>query len=229
MKLTVAKYYTASGRCVQTRIYNHDEGNAVTEVPDSLMKAFKTKNGRTVFDGSAVYPDRFLALSDTSNITKSLIGNFIIFDYASKYRQQHSSIDSVDVFSFTDADFKDFESYLNTESYTYSTQTEYAFKLLKEAATREKYYASNSNEIDKLGKELKHDKAADLKLFKSEIKSFIEKELVTRYYFQTGKYKYMFKHDETIKEALSVLGNATLYNSILKGEGEYKVIGKPKK
>ena len=229
MKLTVAKYYTASGRCVQTRIYNHDEGNAVTEVPDSLMKAFKTKNGRTVFDGSAVYPDRFLALSDTSNITKSLIGNFIIFDFASRYRQQHGNIDSVEVFSFTDADFKDFENYLNTESYTYSTQTEYAFKLLKEAATREKYYASNSNEIDKLGKELNHDKAADLKLFKSEIKSFIEKELVTRYYFQTGKYKYMFKHDETIKEALSVLGNATLYNSILKGEGEYKVIGKPKK
>jgi carboxyl-terminal processing protease len=229
MKLTVAKYYTASGRCVQTRIYNHDEGNAVTEVPDSLMKAFKTKNGRTVFDGSAVYPDRFLALSDTSNITKSLIGNFIIFDFASRYRQQHGNIDSVEVFSFTDADFKDFENYLNTESYTYSTQTEYAFKLLKEAATREKYYASNSNEIDKLGKELNHDKAADLKLFKSEIKSFIEKELVTRYYFQTGKYKYMFKHDQTIKEALSVLGNATLYNSILKGEGEYKVIGKPKK
>ncbi len=229
MKLTVAKYYTASGRCVQTRIYNHDEGNAVTEVPDSLMKAFKTKNGRTVFDGSAIYPDRFLALSDTSNITKSLIGNFIIFDYASRYRQQHGNIDSVDVFSFTDADFKDFENYVNTESYTYSTQTENTFKLLKEAAIREKYYASNSNEIDKLGKELNHDKAADLRLFKSEIKSFIEKELITRYYFQTGKYKYMFKHDDTIKEALAVLGNNTLYNSILKGEGEYKVIGKPKK
>ena len=229
MKLTVAKYYTASGRCVQTRIYNHDEGNAVTEVPDSLMKAFKTKNGRTVFDGSAVYPDRFLALSDTSNITKSLIGNFLIFDYASKFRHEHDSIAPIESFNFSDADFKDFENYVNAETYTYSTQTEYAFKLLKEAATREKYYASNSNEIDKLGKELNHDKAADLRLFKSEIKSFIEKELVTRYYFQTGKYKYMFKHDDAIKEALSVLGNNTLYNSILKGEGDYKLIGKPKK
>lgn len=229
MKLTVAKYYTASGRCVQTRIYNHGEDNAVTEVPDSLMKAFKTKNGRTVYDGSAVYPDRFLSLSDTSNITKSLIGNFIIFDYASRYRQQHSSIDSIDVFSFSDADFKDFEKYVNTESFSYFTQTESAFNRLKEAATREKYYASNSNEIDKLGKELTHDKTADLQLFKAEIKSFIEKELITRYYFQTGKYKFMFKHDVTIKEALTVLGNNTLYYSILKGEGEYKVIGKPKK
>jgi len=232
MKLTVAKYYTASGRCVQTRIYSHlggEEGALVTEVADSLVKPFKTKNGRTVFDGSAVYPDRYLAPADTSNISKSLIRNFIIFDYASRYRQMHASIDSIEKFTFSDTDFADFVNYLNTESYSYSTQTESAFAKLKDATTREKYYASMNAEIEKLGKGLKHDKAADLALFKSEIKSYIEKELVVRYYFQSGKYKYMFRHDDTIKEALSVLGNVPLYTSILKGEGEYKVIGKPKK
>ena len=230
MKLTVAKYYTASGRCVQTRIYHHgfEEGDAVTEVPDSLMKPFKTKNGRTVFDGSAVFPDRFVTPVDTSNIAKSLMRNMIIFDYATRYRQQHESIGNPESFKFSDEDFKDFVSYLTTRNYNYSTQTESAFAVLKETSRREKYYTSLSKEIEALGDNLKHDKSEDLRLFKDELKGLIEKEIVVRYHYQAGKYKYMFVHDQVIKEALAVLGDVKLYSSILKGEGSYKVIGKPK-
>lgn len=230
MKLTVAKYFTASGRCVQTRIYHHntEEGAAVTEVADSLVKPFKTKNGRTVFDGSAVYPDRYVSLPDTSNIAKSLSRNLILFDYATQFRQKREKIDDAEKFVFSDADFKDFVSYLDSRKVDYSTQTESAFAALKKTVQREKYYAGISNELEALGKELNHDKSEDLKLFKDEIKTYLEQEIVPRYYFQKGKFLYMFKHDPVLKEALLVLGNTSLYNAILKGEGTYKVIGKPK-
>jgi carboxyl-terminal processing protease len=230
MKLTVAKYFTASGRCVQTKVYHHggDQGEAVTEVPDSLMKPFKTKNGRTVFDGSAVFPDRYIAPSDTSNISRSLSRNLHIFNYATVYREQHESIAPVAAFSLSDQDFNGFVNYLSDKNYTYSTQTERAFASLKETAIREKYYSTISRELDALGKELVHDKKEDLLLFKPELKTLLEKELVQRYYYQKGKYQYMFLHDPVIKDALMVLGNIPLYNSILKGDGEYKVIGKPK-
>ncbi|MBL7923282.1 MAG: S41 family peptidase [Bacteroidia bacterium] len=231
MKLTVAKYFTASGRCVQTRIYHHrnDDGEAVTEVPDSLMQPFKTRNGRTVFDGSAVYPDRYLPPADTSNIARSLLRGFILFDYASRYRQENASIAAAETYSFSDADYARFMEYLDTRHYSYSTQTETAFSVLKETAQREKYYTGMNREIESLGKALNHDKAADLRLFKNELKAALEREIVVRYHFQTGKFKYMFRHDPVVKEALAVLGDVALYNAILKGEGEYKVIGKPKK
>jgi len=131
-------------------------------------------------------------------------------------------------FRYSDAEYADFINYVSGRSYNYSTNSERAFASLKETAQREKYYAGISNELEALGKELTHDKRADLDLFKSEIKTLIEKELVVRYYFETGKYKYMFANDPIMKEALAVLGNVSLYNSILKGEGNYKVIGKPK-
>lgn len=230
MKLTVAKYYTASGRCVQTKMYHHggDDNGTVTEVPDSLMKPFKTKNGRTVFDGSAVYPDRYVDPFDSSNISRSLNRNFFLFDYATIYREKHTSIAAPDKFTFSEADFQEFAGWLSSKTYTYSTHTERAFASLKETVVREKYYNTISKELESLGNELKHDKTADLALFKDEIKGMLEKEIVTRYYYHKGKYQYMFVHDPVIKEALSVLGNITLYNSILKGDGNYKVIGKPK-
>lgn len=230
MKLTVAKYFTASGRCVQTRIYHHrgPDGESVTEVPDSLVKPFKTKGGRTVYDGSAVYPDRFLSPQDTSNITKSLIGNLVIFDYASRYRQLHDSIPPAAVFGLSDSDYADFVRFAVARDYDYSTRTEAAFRSLGEITRREKYFDRIRQELDALGKELSHNKEEDLRLFKDEIKRFLEQEIVSRYQYQTGRYQYMFANDPVMKEALNVLGDNALYRSILKGEGVYKVIGKPK-
>ena len=231
MKLTVAKYFTASGRCVQTKIYHHlaGDGDAVSEVPDSLMKPFKTRNGRTVFDGSAVFPDVVVKLEDTSNIAKSLIRNHLLFDYATVFRQKHDSIPSAARFRLSDADYSAFVSFLKTRQYSYSTQSEATFEALKATAQKEKYYASAKRELEALGNSLKHDKVEDLKIFRKEIEKLLEKEIVERYHFQTGRYEYMFANDQVMKEALSVLGDIPLYESILKGEGDYKVIGKPGK
>lgn len=230
MKLTVAKYFTASGRCVQTRIYHHGEEDqgSVSEVPDSLLKPFRTKNGRTVYDGSAVFPDRYVAPGDTSNIAKSLIRNFLIFDYATQYRLKNNAIDSASLYRFSAGDYEQFMIFLRTRQYAYATQTEEAFSALKETAIREKYYSGFSQQIDALGKQLNHDKEEDLRLFRSEISAFMEREIVSRYYYQQGRFKYLFANDPVIAEALRVLGNPALYTSILKGEGEYKVIGKPR-
>jgi carboxyl-terminal processing protease len=230
MKLTVAKYFTASGRCVQTKIYtyNSSETSAYEEVADSLIKPFKTKNGRTVFDGSAIYPDVFVKLKDTSNIARSLYNKMIIFDYASYYRTKHSSIDSLGDFKLSDADYNDFINYVLAKNIDYSTQTELAFNDLLETSKLDKYYASANKEIDLLGSKLKHDHKADLLAAKEEIKALIKKEIVGRYYFQTGKNRFMMKNDPVLLQALNTISNATLYNSILKGEGDYKVIGKKK-
>ena len=230
MKLTVAKYFTASGRCVQTKIYtyNSSETSAYEEVADSLIKPFKTKNGRTVFDGSAIYPDVFVKLKDTSNIARSLYNKMVIFDYASYYRTKHSSIDSLGDFKLSDADYNDFINYVLAKNIDYSTQTELAFNDLLETSKRDKYYASANKAIDLLGSKLKHDHKADLLAAKEEIKSLLEKEIVGRYYFQTGKNRFMMKNDPVLLQALNTISNATLYNSILKGEGDYKVIGKKK-
>lgn len=229
MKLTVAKYFTASGRCVQTKIYTHhtDEGGSFDEVADSSIKVFKTKNGRTVYDGSAVYPDVMVNAKDTGNVAKSLYRKMLIFDYASYYRTKHATIDSAGEFKISEDDFRDFVKFLDGKNYDYSTQTELAFADLVETTKHDKYYASAGTEIDRLGAKLKHNKSEDLISSKEEIKKMLAKEIVGRYYFQKGRYTYMMKNDDVLLQSLSILSNPSLYNSILKGEGQYKVIGKP--
>ncbi len=230
MKVTVAKYYTASGRCVQTRSYTHHfaDGN-VEELPDSIIKQFKTKGGRTVFDASAVYPDVFVPAKDTSNIGRSLVKRNIIFDYATHFRSHHATIGDAATFKLTDADYQDFLKFVDGKNYDYSTKSEQAFTELKETTERDKYYASVSTELEALGKKLHHNKNEDLITFKKEISEMLEQEIVSRYYFLKGRSQYRFQHDDVMAEALKVLSNPALYTSILKGEGQYKVIGKASK
>jgi carboxyl-terminal processing protease len=232
MKVTVAKYYTASGRCVQTKIYKHHgedgaSGNIIEEVADSVIKEFKTKGGRTVYDGSAVYPDRYVQPADSSAIAKSLLKRLLIFDYATRYRTLKPTITDADNFKISDQDYNDFIAFLDNKQFEYSTQTDRAFTDLKETVIKDKYYATLSNELNDLGSRLKHNQKDDLLHFKPEISKYLEQEIVTRYYFAKGKFQYMFHHDVVMDEALKVLGNQTMYTSILKGEGNYKIIGKP--
>ena len=230
IKITVAKYFTASGRCVQALNYasRHEDGS-VDHVPDSLMKPFTTLNQRVVYDGSGVYPDRYIEPPITANITSSLAKKLLLFDYATYYRNHHDSIPAARQFKLTDADYNDFIKFLADKDYDYSTDSEKNLEELKVIATKDKYFDNIKNEFEKLGQKLKHDKNADLIKFKPEIKLLLEKEIVARYYFQKGRYEYSFSNDPVVTDAISVLNNPTLYASILKGEGEYKVIGKPKK
>ena len=229
-KVTIAKYTTNSGRCVQALNYasRHDDGS-VDRVPDSLMKQFKTKNGRTVFDGSGVYPDRFIEPVNFSNITTSLMNKLLIFDYATVYRSKYDSIAAPQKFSLTDAEYDDFINFLENKEYSYNTITENVFAVLKTTTKEEKYYNHLKDELDQLGAKLKHNKNEDLFNFKKEIKQLLEKEIVARYYYNSGSFKFSFKHDDIIADALKVMADKSLYNMILKGEGNYNVIGKPLK
>ena len=229
LKITIAKYTTNSGRCVQALNYasRHEDGS-VNKVPDSLITAFKTKNGRTVFDGSGVYPDRYMDPVNYSNVTRSLMNKLLLFDYATLYRSRHDSIASPQTFSLSDDEYKQFIKFLDDKEYNYSTLTENVYAELKDITKEEKYYNSLKDDLDQLGAKLKHNKSDDLINFKKEIKQLLEKEIVSRYYYDAGTFKYAFRNDEVVADALKVLGDSVLYNSILKGEGAYKVIGKPK-
>lgn len=229
MKVTVAKYYTASGRCVQTKIYTHEGGaeNAVKLMPDSLIKPFKTAGGRTVYDGSAVYPDVFVPLHDTSNIGKLVYGQLLIFDYATRYQKMHATIAPAESFHLSNADYQDFISFIMSRSTDYKTETESAFAELKDQVVKDKYYASMSKELEELGARLKHDQRSDLLHFRDEIIPMLEQEIIRRYYYEKGSYTFMFGNDKVLMAGLKTVNDIPLYNSILKGEGNYKVIGKP--
>jgi carboxyl-terminal processing protease len=228
LKVTIAKYYTPSGRCIQALDYTHrNSEGSVLKVPDSLITEFKTKNGRSVFDGSGIFPDIYLDPDYYSNITMALMGNYIFYDYANKYYRDHSSIASPRDFKLTDAEYNDFITFAENRKYTYTDKSERKLQELKHAAERDKHYDVIQNEFTQLEKKMAENKRNDLKNHRDEIKSILEGEIVSRYYFQKGRLEAGFKYDPEVKKASSILNDQPLYTSILKGEGEYKVIGKP--
>ena len=171
LKVTVAKYYTPSGRCIQKLDYSHrNSEGGVDKVPDSLITTFKTKNGRLVFDGNGIAPDVEIEEQDFANISGSLLSKSLIFDFATKYRKEHSEIASSREFKITDAEYESFVNFLTGKDYEYATQTEKMVDELKTVAEKEKYYEDFAKEYADLNNKIKRNKAADLDKFKGEIK-----------------------------------------------------------
>ncbi|HEY5325693.1 MAG TPA: S41 family peptidase, partial [Mucilaginibacter sp.] len=228
VKITIAKYYIPSGRCIQEIDYTHrkDDGSVV-KVADSLIHEFKTKDGRSVYDGSGIYPDIFVKQEHFANITEALVGKLLIFDYATLYRHTHPTLDNVRTFSLSDADYADFVKFLADKNYSYNTSSEKLLAELKTAATNEKQFGGIQNEYDALKAKLMASKKNDLQLHKDEIKQVLENEIASRYYFEMGRYETNFKYDKELAQAVKVMQDKELVASILKGEGTYKVIGKP--
>ncbi len=228
VKITIAKYYIPSGRCIQEIYYTHrkDDGSVV-KVADSLMHEFKTKDGRSVYDGSGIYPDIFVKQEHFANITEALVGKLLIFDYATRYRDTHPTLDNVRTYSLSDADYADFVKFLADKNYSYNTSSEKLLAELKTAATNEKQFSGIQNEYDALKAKLMASKKNDLQLHKDEIKQVLENEIASRYYFEKGRYETNFKYDKELAQAVKVMQDKELVASILKGEGPYKVIGKP--
>lgn len=219
VKITTSKYYIPSGRCIQALDYTHrNEDGSVGKVPDSLITAFKTKNGRIVYDGGGVNPDFKTPIHKYSQILQSLVLKSLVFDYATKYKMEHASIAPAKEFKLTDAEYDNFVAWLGDKEYDYTTKSEDLLKQLKTTAEKEKYFDGASTEYKALQDKIMHDKKADLYKFKDEIKEFLEAEIVTRYYYQRGKIENGFKYDVDIKEALSVLGDKSRYNGILSGK-----------
>ena len=216
LKVTIAKYYIPSGRCIQALDYsNRNDDGSVGEIPDSLKTAFKTKNGRTVYDGGGIEPDINVEQETMSSIIISLIRKRFIFDYATEYRLSNDSIGEAIDFLFSDKDFEDFERYLSDKEYEYTTQTEEKIKELKRVAEEELYYTEISDEYDELIMKLEENKKDDLNKFKDDIKAIITSEIVSRYYYQKGRIIVNLKNDNDIKAAIDILKNNNKYNSIL--------------
>lgn len=216
IKLTTAKYYTPSGRCIQAVEYT--DGKA-KNLPDSLRQKFKTKNGRTVYDGGGITPDVSVAYQDEANfLLKGLTEQYILFDFASKYQATHPTIASPKEFRITDADYEDFIKYVNSRKYAYETESEKALKLLEEETKKENTGAEVANELATLRKQFDTDKKNDLSRYKTYIKSIIEREIVSRYYYEKGQIEAALRDDEGIKTAIQILKDPARYNKILTGK-----------
>jgi carboxyl-terminal processing protease len=216
LKVTTAKYYTPSGRCIQALDYSHrNEDGSVGSVPDSLKKEFKTKGGRKVFDGGGVDPDVATKQNEYIKITESLIVNQLIFDYATKYRNKHTKIAVAKDFKLTDADFNDFKNFLSDKKYDYQTASEKALEDFKKKAEDEKYFEAVQSQYQQLKQNLTRDKQADLEKNKEEIIELLEAEVAKRYYFQRAQYEMAAKHDDDVQEAIKLLNDMPRYKSIL--------------
>lgn len=228
VKITISKYYVPSGRCIQSLDYTHrQEDGTVVKVADSSIHEFKTKNGRSVYDGSGIYPDVVVKQEPIANITKALITKMLIFNYANTYRNAHNQLPPTENFNVSDADYNDFVKYLSGKDYSYSTQTEKVLADLKTVADREKQLSEIKTEYETLKTKLAASKKNDLTQHQAEIKQILESELVTRYYYEKGRIEDSFKTDKELAAAALIIQNKPELVSILKGEGNHKVIGKP--
>lgn len=217
LKVTVAKYYIPSGRCIQALDYTHkDEEGRVEKVPDSLITAFKTKNGRIVYDGAGILPDHKTEDFHYSNVLVALINQHHIFNYVNTYILKHPQIQAkASDFKLSDADYNEFVSYMKDKDYKYVTQSDFALEELKEDASKEKYFESIQAEYEALLNKMNANKKDDLINFKSEIKQFIEEEVVSRFEFQRGRIETALKYDNDIAEAKKLLADPKKFSSIL--------------
>ncbi|RYE06785.1 MAG: S41 family peptidase, partial [Sphingobacteriaceae bacterium] len=228
VKITISKYYVPSGRCIQALDYTHrQEDGTVVKVADSLIHEYKTKAGRSVYDGSGIYPDVVVKQDAIANITKVLITKMLVFNYANSYRNAHNQLPSPDKFNLNDADYADFVKYLQGKDYSYRTQTERVLADLKLIADHEKQMPEIKTEFEALKTKLAVSKKNDLTQHQTEIKQILESELVTRYYYEKGRIEDSFKYDKELNAAAQVIQNKPELASILKGEGDHKIIGKP--
>ncbi|AEI47161.1 S41 family peptidase [Runella slithyformis] len=218
LKVTVAKYYIPSGRCIQAIDYSHRNADgSVGKIPDSLKVAFKTRNGRTVYDGGGVEPDVPTDLVSRTPIVNSLNSKGLFFDYALKYRADHPAIKPAKDFELSDADYQGFVNWLKDKEYDYTTQVEKDLSELEASARKEKYFDAIQEQFKALKTKLTHSKDTDLVLFKKDIKQVLEREIVSHVYLQKGEREFVFRTDPEVKAALDLFKDMPRYEKILKG------------
>ncbi|MDC3154384.1 S41 family peptidase [Bacteroidota bacterium] len=216
LKLTVAKYYIPSGRCIQALDYsNRNKDGSVGKIADSLSTEFRTKNNRKVYDGGGITPDLVTESEVSSKILLSLFRERLFFDYATEFRLKNENILSAKDFKITDQKFLDFKNFLSDKEYEYETDTEKAYKKLKKVAKDENYFESMRNDFDLLVTKIDDAKSDDLEKNKDFIKEILANEIVSRYYYQKGRIQSSLNYDKDILQAFTVLGDSTKYKQIL--------------
>ncbi|WP_442589465.1 S41 family peptidase [Pedobacter sp. AW31-3R] len=230
VKVTVAKYFTPSGRCIQAIDYSHkNEGGKNDRFADSLITKFNTRTGRSVYNGNGIYPDITVHNTKPSPLILSLVSKSMFFDFANNYWKKHPSVAEAKVFRISDEDYAAFVNTLEDKDYSYVSQTERLLTNLRTEAEKEHKLAAVKADLENLQDKLLVNKKTDLMLHKEEIKRILETQIVSRYYFEKGKIMQAFQYDKELESAKSVLRNSTKMLAILKGEGDYKTIGDPLK
>ncbi|MGQ1785487.1 MULTISPECIES: S41 family peptidase [unclassified Saccharicrinis] len=219
LKVTTAKYYIPSGRCIQAVDYSHrNEDGSVGLIPDSLITEFKTFGGRSVYDGGGVSPDIKVEPQKYGNIAYALVAQNMFFNYATEFVLKHDEIAKPENFKISNEIFEEFKQFVAAKKdFKYKSATQEALKELKETAQKEDYYEKSKTEFEQLEKLLTLDVQKDLNIFKSEVSELLGNEIVKRYYYQKGAIKFSLQNDEELEKALELLGDETKYSGILNG------------
>lgn len=213
LKVTTAKYYVPSGRCIQALDYTHrNEDGSVGNVPDSLISEFKTKNGRKVYDGGGVVPDIKVEQENLSSLSVELVTRFMVFDFATRFAARNPSIPQPEAFKISDAVYDEFVKFVKEHDFKYDSETQNTLAELMKTAKEEKYFDVASEEFKLLESKLKPDLDKDLKLFRKEISELLEDEIVSRYYYQKGAIRAAIDEDQSIRKAVEALKTTDVYS-----------------
>ena len=216
LKVTISKYHTPTGRCIQAVDYSHRNADgSVGRIPDSLTTVFKTPHGRLVRDGGGISPDFEVKEPKSPTMLMYLYMDNIIFDYATEWVQKHKTIAPAESFVYPENDYAGFKEFVKHKNFSYDRQSEKALKTLKEVAAIEGYLDEASEEYQALAAKLVPDLDRDLERFKSQIMEMISAEIAKRYYYQRGEMIQSLKNDDVLEKALEVLGDPALYRRTL--------------
>jgi carboxyl-terminal processing protease len=216
LKVTTAKYYTPTGRCIQVLDYTHrrDDGS-VGSIPDSLKRAFKTPNGRVVYDGGGIDPDIKTTPLEAYALTQVLFEKGFIFDYASVYTFKNNQPVDAKTFTLSDQEYLQFVNWMKDKNYEYKSLLEFELEQFTEEAKKERYYADIKNQLAQVNAKITDSKKNELMLYKDQIKMLLEEEIVSRYHLERGSIEARFKYDNDVKEAIQVLHDNAHYKKVL--------------
>ena len=219
LKVTTAKYYIPSGRCIQALDYTHrNKDGSVGTIPDSLISEYKTRNGRMVYDGGGIQPDFELIPEMVSEITLQLYTQNMFFDFATRYRVENPEISSASTFSVSDSDYEAFEAFVQRKDFDFQTASEKAFEELVKIAKKEKYHQVAGEEFASLEEKLSHNNLKDLETFGEEIRQILGEEIVNRYYYQAGRILAQIQDDPQLEKAIEVLDGPGMVKEVLSGK-----------
>ena len=216
LKVTTAKYYIPSGRCIQALDYTHRKVDGTVErVADSLKSEFKTKGGRKVYDGGGLDPDVKVEEEYIGTVTSFLIANGLIFDYASKYCGEHPAKPDLKSFQLSEKDYEDFTTYLKQQKFSYTSPLQENIEKLVETAKKEGYYRHLDDELKDLKNKIESTKTTELLTYKKEILEILQEQIAFHYALNEGHAEVSLRHDKAILNARNVLHDSLIYNKLL--------------
>jgi len=216
VKITTAKYYTPTGRCIQVLDYTHRrEDGSVASIPDSLKNVFKTTNGRTVYDGGGIEPDIQIVHEEPHGVTQTLFEKGYIFDFATQYVYTRNDQPDPKNFSLTSEEYQQFLAWMKGKKYSYESVIDTQLSKLSEEAKRERYYPELKGQLEQIKTKVEENKKNELILYKDQIKMLLEEDIIARYHYDRGVIEVGFKYDQDLKKSTEILTNTAQYNKML--------------